>query len=195
METTRTAALEDETDLLSHTLLGQTVKINGKTWTSAFAVAARTQTTTSPEGRVSETVIDDQGRPVTVRAPCVDEVSLTYDDRGRVTRTSQGQDDRTRSSTYTYHESGAQKGRLATATDPAGRTVSYTYDAAGRIIRQDLPGDRTITYTYDPDGNLTGPDPSGPDASPVYVHGPGPDRKLRAARAARPGPNGHGLSL
>ncbi|HET9656648.1 MAG TPA: RHS repeat-associated core domain-containing protein [Kineosporiaceae bacterium] len=53
--------------------------------------------------------------------------------------------------TLTY--SGSQ---LTKATDPAGRTLTFGYDANGRIHTITDPLPRTVTYTYDTNGNLTG---------------------------------------
>jgi YD repeat-containing protein len=52
---------------------------------------------------------------------------------------------------YTYDGAG----RLATTTDPLGRTDSLFYDSADRLIRQVLPGGREIGFAYDSSGNLT----------------------------------------
>ena len=46
-------------------------------------------------------------------------------------------------------------GRLQTVTDPGGRTLSYSYNAAGRVSGiQDSAG-RSVTFAYDGAGNLT----------------------------------------
>jgi YD repeat-containing protein len=37
----------------------------------------------------------------------------------------------------------------------AGGSVTYTYDAAGRLVRADYGGGKSIIYTYDHAGNLT----------------------------------------
>jgi YD repeat-containing protein len=52
---------------------------------------------------------------------------------------------------YTYDGAG----RLATTTDPLGRTDSLFYDGADRLTRQVLPGGREIGFAYDSSGNLT----------------------------------------
>jgi RHS repeat-associated protein len=45
-------------------------------------------------------------------------------------------------------------GNLSQVTDPAGRTLTFTYDTSNRVktIQDGLP--RTVTYTYDTSGNL-----------------------------------------
>ena len=40
------------------------------------------------------------------------------------------------------------------STGSQSTTITYTYDAAGRLIGADYGGDVRITYTYDASGNL-----------------------------------------
>jgi RHS repeat-associated protein len=56
-----------------------------------------------------------------------------------------------RMTSYSYDPSG----RLATATDPLGRTDSLFYDPADRLTRHVLPGGRAVLFAYDSSGNLT----------------------------------------
>ena len=45
--------------------------------------------------------------------------------------------------------------RLATVTDPAGRTLTFTYGANGDVSSVTDSGGRTVSYSYDSAGNLT----------------------------------------
>jgi len=49
------------------------------------------------------------------------------------------------------------------AQNAAPLTVSYSYDAAGRLVQEDYGGGKTIIYTYDAAGNLlhSGPELAG----------------------------------
>ncbi len=47
-----------------------------------------------------------------------------------------------------------QNGKLATATDQLGNTLSYRYDTNGKLFQIGLPNDKTIDYGYDNLGRL-----------------------------------------
>jgi len=88
-----------------------------------------------------------------VRTPGLDSVVYRYDSRGRLDQVQVGG----RIAAYTYDA----KGRLATTTDPLGRTDSLFYDTADRLTRQVLPGGREVRFAYDSSGNLTSLTPPG----------------------------------
>jgi RHS repeat-associated protein len=54
--------------------------------------------------------------------------------------------------TTTLSYSGSQ---LASVTDPAGRSLTFTYNAAGRVSQVADSAGRTVVYGYAADGNLT----------------------------------------
>lgn len=58
---------------------------------------------------------------------------------------------------------------LLLATAVAAQPVTYTYDAAGRLVQADLGGGRAVAYTYDAAGNL------------LSVVSQSPDHTLRVA--------------
>ena len=89
--TTRSVELADKNDILSHTKLTNTATINGKTTTTEFITEDRTWSTTSPEGRQSTVIQNEKGRPITYQIPGLEDVNLTYDNRGRLTTISQGE--------------------------------------------------------------------------------------------------------
>jgi len=71
---------------------------------------------------------------------------------------------------------------LLLAATAGADTVSYSYDAAGRLVRADLGGGRAVVYTYDAAGNLLSAASESPDhtlrvavspASGGSVTGPG----------------------
>jgi RHS repeat-associated protein len=53
---------------------------------------------------------------------------------------------------YTYDANG----RVKTTTDALGRTVTNSYDARGKLVRQDLPDGTFLTHAYDLLGNCIG---------------------------------------
>ena len=53
-------------------------------------------------------------------------------------------------------------GRVSTVTDPAGRSLSFSYDGSGRLIGVKDPAGRSVSYGYDTANNLTSvTDPAG----------------------------------
>lgn len=58
--------------------------VNGRTTVSRFDVVTPTWTETSPEGRVTTTVADSQGRVTSEAVPQLEAVSYIYDTRGRL---------------------------------------------------------------------------------------------------------------
>lgn len=143
---TRTATLSTPTNLLSLTNQTDTTTINGRTYTTAYAQASRTFTTTTPAARQQTSTISAQGRLLQTQVPGLSPVTRGYDGHGRLTSLGQGG----RSTTLTYDANGY----LATITDPLGRTTSFTRDAVGRPVTQTLADGRVITYSYDASGNL-----------------------------------------
>lgn len=101
---------------------------------------------------------DANGRALTITDPNGTATTLTYDPRGRLTSRSVGGE----STSFTYYPTGL----LEEVTLPDGSNLSYTYDAAHRLIQVsdglgnkivytlDAMGNRTATNTYDPSGAL-----------------------------------------
>jgi RHS repeat-associated protein len=149
----RSATLSDPGDPVSATLLGGSLSLNGRVYSSTFDAVTRTVTARTPSGRVMGSVLDDRGRLSALRLPGTAQVDISYDAEGRPQTMTQG----LRSYTFGYDAGGA----LQRVTDPLGRMVVFTRDAAGRITRQALPGDRTVLYAYDANGNPTSVSPPG----------------------------------
>jgi RHS repeat-associated protein len=103
-------------------------------------------------------VIDAAGRITEARVAGLFNVINSYDAKGRLTATQQGDtvaDQRTVNFAYN------PQGYLQSATDPLGRSVSYEYDAVGRTTRQVMPDGQEILYSYDANGNLISLTPPG----------------------------------
>jgi RHS repeat-associated protein len=150
---TRITTLSDPADLLSLSSQTDTVTLNGRTITRAWDAATRTLTDTSPEGRQTRTVLDEQGRPIQQQLGNLTATEFSYDANGRLDGIAQG----SRVSSIAYDSDG----NVASVTDPAGRTVSFAYDGAGRVTLQTLPDLREIAFDYDANGNVTSIMPPG----------------------------------
>jgi RHS repeat-associated protein len=148
--------LANPSDPLSLESLTQTLKLDGRSYTTGFDAEADRFTSTTPAGRTAQASIDDQGRVLSQVLPGIEPTAYSYDERGRLVGASQGD----RDWTLAYEADGD----LDAITDPVGRTHSFDYDDAGRLIRQTLPGAREIVYSYDANGNLTSVTPPGRSA-------------------------------
>jgi RHS repeat-associated protein len=133
--------------------LTEMVTINGKSYVSTYDKATKVTTYRTPEGRVSTTKLDDQGRVVEAQIPGRLPVQVVYDSWGRVERMTQGD----RTYTLTYDD----KDNLQTVTDPLNQTTKFEYDPVGRVTRQIAPDGREATFTYDPNGNVDSITPPG----------------------------------
>jgi RHS repeat-associated protein len=153
----RTVDLADPNNLLSLKTLTDKLTVNGRTSTSIYDAATRTLTHTSAAGRTGTATLDALGRMIQAQAPGLLAVVNAYDAKGRLSSSTQGEDQEARTVSFGYNDAGL----LATVTDPLGRTLGYEYDAARRITRHILPDAREVLYGYDADGNLTSVTPPG----------------------------------
>jgi RHS repeat-associated protein len=136
--------------------IADTSTIDGQVYGTNYVAATRTQTMTSPAGRVTTVTLDAQGRPASIQAPGMAVASMYYYPNGRLHSTTQG----TRTITYDYDAHGF----LKTVTDPLLRVTTYGRDAAGRINSALLPGPRTVGYDHDQNGNTSSVTPPGRSA-------------------------------
>nr|WP_249218470.1 RHS repeat-associated core domain-containing protein [Nitrospina sp. Nb-3] len=134
-----------------------TLRINGRVFTSVFDRTQLKFTDTSPTGRTTTSFIDAQGRIVQQEIPNIFDTGFQYDARGRLTTVTQGTSPDDRQSTIAYNAAGF----IGSITDPLGRAVQFEYDAVGRVTKQILPDLREINFTYDANGNVTSITPPG----------------------------------
>jgi RHS repeat-associated protein len=155
MNTTASRTVSVSTSGNPFSLISQndTQTINGRTYTSAFTAATKTNVDTSPAGRTTTTLLDSLERVSSVQQGGVLPVQFSYDSQGRLASVTQGQ----RSQTLSY----GVDGFLASATNGLNQTVAYTRDADGRVLSTQLPDGRTTSFAYDADGNLTSVTPPG----------------------------------
>lgn len=123
------------------------------TTTSVYSSSNNQTTMTSPEGRVTKTQTDDQGRITQITTTGLHPVLMSYDNKGRLNQVKQG----SRNTTFTYDS----RGYLSSVTNALNQTVHYTNDANGQVIQQTLNDGRVIDFVYDRRSNLSGVKPPG----------------------------------
>ena len=155
--TQRTVTLTTPTDPLSLATMTETVTINGRALTRAYTASTRTLTITSPTGRKRTGVVDQLGKLVQVQFGGLAASSFAYDSKGRLASATQGSGAGSLTTTLAY----GMNGFLQSATDPAGRTLSFARDANGRTTGLTLPDGGQAGFTYDANGNLTALMPPG----------------------------------
>lgn len=101
----------------------------------------------TPEGRTIDRRIDGNGYVSSIETDGVAPVSLSRDDRGRVTTITQ-----TGATTTVAYDG---DGNLTSVTDAAGAAVQYDRDEAGRVTMLTRPSGSAETFEYDANGNLT----------------------------------------
>ncbi len=122
-------------------------------FTSIYSAADRLFTSKSPLDRVTYQKLNAQGLTASIQIGSTVPINLSYDSKGRLIQSQQG--DRRASTSYDI------QGNIASQTDSLGRTTSFLYDNAGRMIQEKLPDGNIIKASYDSNGNLTSLTPSG----------------------------------
>lgn len=152
--------MADTNDLLSHTMLKETVAVNGRTTINHYDTASKTSTLTTPEGRIITRELDDKGRVVSSHVSGLATTYFSYDARGRLASVTQGSGVDSRVTSFVYDTDGF----LESVTDPLSRLSSFDHDLVGRVIQQTLLESRFIDFAYDANGNLTSLTPPGSTA-------------------------------
>jgi RHS repeat-associated protein len=130
------------------TELEQATQVNGRQSTRAYNAATRTWTTTTPAGRISRTVLDQQGRPVRLELPGVVASELAYDAHGRLSPLTQG----ARVQSFAYDPA---SGYLQSVTDAMTHTTLFARDALGRALLQTYADGESVAFGFDAGSNLT----------------------------------------
>jgi len=142
----RHVALADSTNPLSITGKTDTALINGHLFTSAFDRATGTFTRTSPEGHVTRSRVDAQGRLLMAEPAGLDSTLFGYDARGRPTSVTQGD----RITRYAYDS----LEQLDSLIDPLGHAIALAHDQAGRVSSQLFPDSSQTRFAHDASGNI-----------------------------------------
>ncbi|MBL4664814.1 MAG: hypothetical protein JKY23_02495, partial [Nitrospinaceae bacterium] len=158
LTTTRSVTLADPADPLSLTAMVDMLILNGRPFASVYDAALLKFTDTTPEGRVTTSFTDTQGRIIQEQVPGLSDTDFFYDVRGRLTDVRQGAaGPNQRLSSIAYDGNGF----VASVTDPLNRAVQFEYDLAGRVTKQILPDLKEINFVYDTNGNVVSITPPG----------------------------------
>lgn len=130
-----------------------TTNENGRISRFTYNSANKTSTFTSPEGRVSTSIVNLHEQPIITTAGNLAPLNFSYDSRGRLELTTRDN----RRTQYVYDSDG----RLSQTIDAANRSTRYEFNLAGRLLSTELPDGRVIDYEYDSRGNLTSVTPPG----------------------------------
>ncbi len=157
----RSRSLNDLTDPLSLREARFATYINSaRYYSNVFKVSTSTFTSTSPEQRITTTIVDGAQRPLFETTNGLATTNYSYDLRGRLENVVQGIGADQRSTNYIYNADGW----LESITDGLYRTTYYDYDLVGRPIRVTLPDGRSVDYSYDDNGNVSSIVPPGRSA-------------------------------
>ncbi|HWL43191.1 MAG TPA: RHS repeat-associated core domain-containing protein [Ilumatobacter sp.] len=128
---------------------------DARTTTAEFDFDTSTWTTTSPEQRVSSTVVDDWHRNVESVTPGQPVRTWERDDHGRVVALTEGTAPDARVTTYEY-DSGPY---LTAVIDAAGRRFEYDVDEWGRTTTLTRPDGEVVVSGHDAHGNVVTVEP------------------------------------
>ncbi len=126
MTATREYQYADPADLSSVSHRTETSTVNGSTTVKEWDVATHTLTVTSPEGRMSRTVFDDQGRPTSRQIGDYTATRYNWFDDNRASRIEHG-------NRWIAAERDAS-GFVIAQSSAGGESVSFTNDAFGRVV-------------------------------------------------------------
>jgi trimeric autotransporter adhesin len=105
-------------------------------------------TSAAPDGATTTYTYDPAGNELTVTDPDGDTVTNSYTPRDQVSQTTYS--DSTHAETYVYDANG----ELALMSDASG-TSSYAYDPFGELVTATNGAGETVNYGYNADGNET----------------------------------------
>ncbi len=152
----KTAVLSDANDPLSLVSLTTTTELQGDpaiTYTSTYSATDNSMINTSPMGRTVKQKINVNGLAENIQVGTLSPVALAYDVRGRLTGVAR--ENRQMSLTYD------QLGRVSSSTDFLDQKTNLEYDLSGRVTKETLPDGRVVGFSYDKNGNVTSITPPG----------------------------------
>lgn len=154
IETTRSATLKGENNLLGLTSLTEEVILNNKIYTSTYNPLTFTWSNTTPEGRQSFAIFDKKGRLISIQNVGLAATNYIYDSSGQLLKVTMGEGDKARTTRIRYYSDGLQKGYVERITNALGHSTHFEYDLSGRVIKQMFPYGREVNFNYDKSGNL-----------------------------------------
>jgi RHS repeat-associated protein len=144
------AVLSNSSDPLSLTSLTKTTIMQNdstRTFSSTYQASTRQLTLKSPLNRTITEALNSNAMLSVIQNDSLTPILFSYNSRGNPTSAVQG----ARKLTLTYDT----HGNLLTDTDFLGRTTSFSYDNAGRILQATLPDKNVIAVTYNKNGAVT----------------------------------------
>jgi len=146
-----------------------TTSLAGGVTTRTFTARGQLAVIDEPDTEPKRFFYDDAGRLERVRDPLGRDTTFAYDGRGNVVSRTDARTPTAGVETYTYDladrpltrrdplgrimvQAHDNLGRLATVSDPSGRSVTYGYDAANRRTSEAWAGGPTIAVAYDDAG-------------------------------------------
>lgn len=139
---------------VTYNFRGQKVKetINGGAAGGGFgALAATASAPQDDPERTTEYVYDNAGQLVKIILPDDSEINFTYDEVGRIKTAT---DERGKTLTYEYDPLCGCDDRLTKIVDANGKATTYTYDDAGRRTSFIDANNRETRYEYDSRDNV-----------------------------------------
>lgn len=114
---------------------------------TVFDSANRTYTTTTGDGRLTQTIVDDKVRPIRIQVGNLVPTEIQYDSRGRISEIRQD----TRSTKFRYDANGF----LSEKENALGQIVQTSFDASGKLVSSTNENLETVGFGYDLDRNLS----------------------------------------
>lgn len=120
---------------------------DGPIETTVFDKSSKTFTTTSPEGAVVRTGLDNFERPVSAQIGSDIPMVFEYTPEGKLSRITQG-------NRVVQNNIFNEEGLLETSINASNIRTDFSYDAAGRIVNSRVANSFLVAFSYDRNGNL-----------------------------------------
>lgn len=130
--------------------LTDTVKKNGKTYTTTVDLDQNKVTLTTPQKRKRVTRFDEQGRVVEEEMQEIAPATYGYDAMGRLEKVTIGERQDARETTFVYDK----QGQLSEVHNGLGLASAFKWGAQGHLTGLSPAGQEELHFSYDTRGNL-----------------------------------------
>ena len=161
--TTTVTSATAPSDPLAVSAWSRTTDVDGSQWLQKADPTARTIAWSDPAGRATTQTYDTGGRFITRTAPGHPDLSLAYDDQGRISTWTSGRGADAGTTRYTYDTTNG----VMEVTRPDGIVEHATVDSFGRIVRQTAADGSAVLATYDGVGRLVRVAPAGQPSTTI----------------------------
>jgi RHS repeat-associated protein len=142
--------------------MAQFYRVNGRKYLTEYITETSEFTFTSPAGKTSSVMTDNQGRVIRSSVTGVEyPYRAEYDGQGRLVKMIWGPETDPEGISREYLVDyipvdlpNKPKGYVDRITDPYGTFVEFEYNAAGRVTKQIYSDGRQISYVSDSSGNI-----------------------------------------